>query len=234
MFFVKCDMIEATNSIREEFCMIVKRFIKFSFLGVLLMILFGCNERNSRAYLEDRIGNQISRVYPTKNLEDFFEQFPEGFTIYQGYILADKIIKIELDGTEKEKPIEGTIRVINIHSGAEEKKIAVTYDKGKYSYDNEEEARKLWPIERFLFQEMTLNKEILSKLKLKDTYYNRNSGGFEIKYVVKNEQINEFLGLENQPQVTLGFHGSNANRGYYYSLSVEVDSDYTFIERIEE
>ena len=214
--------------------MIVKRFIKFSLLGVLLMILFGCNERNNRAYLEDRIGNQISRVYPTKNLEDLFEQFPDGFTIYQGYILADKIIKIELDGTEKEKPIEGTIRVINIHSGAEEKKIAVTYDKGKYSYDNEEEARKLWPIERFLFQEMTLNKEILSKLKLKDTYYNRNSGGFEIKYVVKNEQINEFLKLENQPQVTLGFHGSNANRGYYYTLSVDVDSDFTFAERISE
>ena len=198
------------------------------------MILFGCNGRNSRAYLEDRIGNQISRVYPTKNLEDLFEQFPDGFTIYQGYILADKIIKIELDGTEKEKPIEGTIRVINIDSGAEEKKIAVTYDKGKYSYDNEEEARKLWPIEKFLFQEMTLNKEILSKLKLKDTYYNRNSGGFEIKYVVKNEQINEFLKLENQPQVTLGFHGSNANRGYYYTLSVDVDSDFTFAERISE
>ena len=227
-------MIKATNSTREEFCMIVKRFIKFSFLGVLLMILFGCNERNSRAYLEDRIGNQINRVYPTKNLEDLFEQFPDGFTIYQGYILADKIIKIELDGTEKEKPIEGTIRVINTDSGAEEKKIAVTYDKGKYSYDNEEEARKLWPIEKFLFQEMTLNKEILSKLKLKDTYYNRNSGGFEIKYVVKNEQINEFLKLENQPQVTLGFHGSNANRGYYYTLSVDVDSDFTFAERISE
>ena len=200
----------------------------------LIAILYGCNGRNSRAYLEDRIGNQISRVYPTKNLEDLFEQFPDGFTIYQGYILADKIIKIELDGTEKEKPIEGTIRVINIYNGAEEKKIAVTYDKGKYSYDNEEEARKLWPIEKFLFQEMTLNKEILSKLKLKDTYYNRNSGGFEIKYVVKNEQINEFLGLENQPQVTLGFHGSNANRGYYYSLSVDVDSDFTFFERISE
>jgi len=212
----------------------VKKFIKFSLLGVLLMILFGCNERNSRAYLEDRIGNQISRVYPTKNLEDLFEQFPDGFTIYQGYILADKIIKIELDGTEKEKPIEGTIRVINVDSGAEEKKIAVTYDKGKYSYDNEEEARKLWPIERFLFQEMTLNKEILSKLKLKDTYYNRNSGGFEIKYVVKNEQINEFLGLEKKQQVTLGFHGSNANRGYYYTLSVDVDSDFTFAERISE
>jgi hypothetical protein len=211
-----------------------KKLFYIALFCSLIVILYGCNEKNNRAYLEDRIGNQISRVYPTKNLEDIFEQFPDGFTIYQAYILADKIIKIELDGTEKEKPIEGTIRVINIDSGAEEKKIAVTYDKGEYSYDNEEEARKLWPIEKFLFQEMTLNKEILSKLKLKDTYYNRNSGGFEIKYVVKNEQINEFLGLENQPQVILGFHGSNANRGYYYSLSVEVDSDFTFIERIEE
>ena len=211
-----------------------KKLFYFVLFFSLIVILYGCNGRNSRGYLEDRIGNQISRVYSTKNLEDLFEQFPDGFTIYQGYILADKIIKIELDGTEKEKPIEGTIRVINIHSGAEEKKIAVTYDKGKYSYDNEEEARKLWPIEKFLFQEMTLNKEILSKLKLKDTYYNDNSGGFEIDYVVKNEQINEFLGLENQTQVILGFHGSNANKRYYYSLSVEVDSDFTFAERISE
>ena len=200
----------------------------------LIAILYGCNGRNSRAYLEDRIGNQISRVYPTKNLEDLFEQFPDGFTIYQGYILADKIIKIELDGTEKEKTIEGTIRVINIYNGAEEKKIAVTYDKGKYSYDNEEEARKLWPLEKFLFQEMTLNKEILSKFKLKSTYYNRNNGGFDLEYVVKNEQINEFLGLEKKQQVTLGLHGSNANKKYYYTLSVDVDSDFTFAERIEE
>ena len=211
-----------------------KKVFYIALFFALIFMLFRGNGRNSRAYLEDRIGNQISRVYPTKNLEDLFEQFPNGFTIYQAYILADKIIKIELDGVEKGKPIEGTIKQINIKSGAEEKKIAVTYDKGKYSYDNKEEARNLWPIEKFLFQEMTLNKEILSKFKLKDTYYNGNSGGFEIKYVVKNEQINEFLGLENQPQVTLGFHGSNANRGYYYTLSVEVNSDFEFAERIEE
>ena len=211
-----------------------KKVFYIALFFALIFMLFRGNGRNSRAYLEDRIGNQISRVYPTQELENLFEQFPNGFTIYQAYILADKIIRIELDGTEKGKPIEGTIKQINIKSGAEEKKIAVTYDKGKYSYDNKEEARNLWPIEKFLFQEMTLNKEILSKFKLKDTYYNGNSGGFEIKYVVKNEQINEFLGLENQPQVTLGFHGSNANRGYYYTLSVEVNSDFEFAERIEE
>ena len=211
-----------------------KKLFYFALFFSVITILYGCNERNSRAYLEDRIGNQISRVYPTKNLEDLFEQFPDGFTIYQSYLLTDKLITMELDGTEKSKPIEGTIKQINRKSGAEEKKIEVKYDAGKFSYDNEEEARKLWPLEKFLFQEMTLNKEILSKLKLKDTYYNDNSGGFEIDYVVKNEQINEFLGLENQTQVILGFHGSNANKRYYYSLSVEVDSDFTFAERISE
>ena len=151
-----------------------KKLFYFVLFFSLIVILYGCNGRNSRGYLEDRIGNQISRVYPTQNLEDLFEQFPNGFTIYQGYLLADKIIKIELDGNEKGKPIEGTIKQINRKSGAEEKKIAVSYDKGKFSYDNEEEARKLWPLEKFLFQEMTLNKEILSKFKLKSTYYNRN------------------------------------------------------------
>ena len=44
-------------------------------------MLFRCEGRDSREYLEDRIGNQISRVYPTQNLEDLFEQFPNGFNL---------------------------------------------------------------------------------------------------------------------------------------------------------
>ena len=211
-----------------------KRVFYIALFFAIIFMLFRCEGRDSREYLEDRIGTPISSVYPTQNLEDLFEKFPNGFTIYQSYRLEDKFIDIELDGGEKGKSIEGTIKQIDIKSGAEEKKIAVTYFDGKFSYDNEEEARKLWPIEKFLFQEMTLNKEVLSKFKLKDTYYNGNNGSFEIEYVVKNEQINEFLGLEKKQQVTLGLHGSNANRGYYYTLSVDVDSDFSFAERIEE
>ena len=211
-----------------------KKVFYIALFFALIFMLFRCEGRDSREYLEERVGIPISRVYPTKNLEDLFLEFPNGFTIYQSYRLEGKFIDIELDGVEKGKPIEGTIKQIDIKSGAEEKKIAVTYDKGKYSYDNEEEARKLWSLEKFLFQELTLNKEVLSKFKLKDTYYNSNSGGFEIEYIVKNEQINEFLGLEKKQQVTLGLHGSNSNKRYYYSLTVEIDKKLDFIERIEE
>lgn len=211
-----------------------KKVFYIAMFFAIIFMLFRCEGRDSREYLEDRIGIPISRVYPTQNLEDLFVEFPNGFTIYQSYRLEGKFIDIELDGVEKGKPIEGTIKQIDIKSGAEEKRIAVTYDKGKYSYDNEEEARKLWPLEKFLFQEMTLNTDILSKFKLKDTYYNGNNGSFEIEYVVKNEQINEFLGLEKKQQVTLGLHGSNSNKRYYYSLTVEIDKKLDFIERIEE
>ncbi|EEW36646.1 hypothetical protein NQ540_08280 [Granulicatella adiacens ATCC 49175] len=211
-----------------------KKVFYIALFFALIFMLFRCEGRDSREYLEERVGIPISRVYPTKNLEDLFLEFPNGFTIYQSYRLEGKFIDIELDGVEKGKPIEGTIKQIDIKSGAEEKKIAVTYDKGKYSYDNEEEARKLWSLEKFLFQELTLNKEVLSKFKLKDTYYNGNNGSFEIDYVVKNEQINEFLGLEKKQQVTLGLHGSNSNKRYYYSLTVEIDKKLDFIERIEE
>ena len=84
-----------------------KKLFYFVLFFSLIAILYGCSGRNNRAYLEDRIGNQISRVYPTKNLEDLFEQFPDGFTIYQTQRKEDVVIDVELKGTEKGKPIEG-------------------------------------------------------------------------------------------------------------------------------
>ena len=211
-----------------------KNVIFIALFFALFFMLFRCEARSSRGYLEKRIGPKISQVYPTKNIEDLFEQYPYGFTINQFYRSGDKTILIMLDGVAKGKPLEGAIKVFNKDSLDAEKVITFTYFQGKFSYDNEEEARRLWPQEKFLFQEMILNKEILSKFKLKDTYYNRNSGGFDLEYTVKNEQINEFLELENQPQVILGFHGSNANRGYYYTLTVELDRNFKFRERISE
>ena len=200
----------------------------------VITILYGCNERNSRGYLEDRIGTQISRVYQTKNLEDLFEQFPNGFTIYQSHTEGEYRIKVELTGDPETKMIAGTIKKVNRKNREITSQVEVKYQNGEFSFSDEKLATELWGYKRFLFQEMTLNKEVLSKFKLKDTYYNRNSGGFDLEYTVKNEQINQFLDLDNQQQVTLGFHGSNANRGYYYTLTVELDRNFKFRERISE
>ena len=211
-----------------------KKLFYIALFCSLIVILYGCNGRNSRGYLEDRIGNQISRVYPTKNLEDLFEQFPNGFTIDQSHTEGEYRIKVELTGNSVTKMIEGTIKKVNRKNREIISQVEVKYQNEEFSFSDEKLATELWGYKKFLFQEMKIDKEVLSKFKLKDTYYNSNSGGFEIEYIVKNEQINEFLGLEKKQQVTLGLHGSNANKKYYYTLSVDVDSDFDFAERIEE
>ena len=210
-----------------------KAFYIAMFFAIIFM-LFRCEGRDSREYLEDRIGIPISSVYPTKNLKDLFEQFPGGFKIYQSHTEGEYRIKVELIGDPITRMIEGTIKKVRRKDGEVTSQVEVKYQKEEFSFSDEKLATELWGYKRFLFQEMTLNKEVLSKFKLKDTYYNSNSGGFEIEYIVKNEQINEFLGLEKKQQVTLGLHGSNANKKYYYTLSVDVDSDFDFAERIEE
>ena len=57
----------------------IKKLLRFMIIGGASLMLLGCNTRNSRAYLENRVGTEVSRVYPTQNLEDLFEQFPNGF-----------------------------------------------------------------------------------------------------------------------------------------------------------
>ena len=209
-----------------------KRIFYIALFCLFIAMLSRCEVRNSRGYLEKRIGPKISQVYPTENLEDLFEQYPYGFTINQSFRSEEKTIFIMLDGVAKGKPLEGAIKVFNKDSLKAEKIITFTYFQGKFSYDNEEEARKLWPQEKFLFQEMALNKEVLSEFKIKKTYYDSHSSGFDLEYIVTNEQINQFLKLDNQQQVTLGLHVNNVKRLNYYWISVEVGSDEIFSENI--
>ena len=214
--------------------MIVKRFIKYSLLVVLLMILFGCNARNNRAYLEDRIGNQISRVYPTKNLEDLFEQFPSGFTIFQAHTEGEYRIKVELTGDPVTRMIEGTIKKVRRKDGEVTSQVEVKYQNEEFSFSDEKLATELWGYKRFLFQEMKIDKDVMSRLKLKDKSYNPKNGSFEIYYAIQNSGLNKFFELDESEVLDISFHGSNSNVGYYYTVSVRNKTGLEFKERVYE
>ena len=111
-----------------------KKLFYFVLFFSLIVILYGCNGRNSRGYLEDRIGNQISRVYPTQNLEDLFEQFPNGFTIYQSHTEGEYRIKVELKGNSVTKRIEGTIKKVNRKNREIISKVEVKYQNEEFSF----------------------------------------------------------------------------------------------------
>ena len=211
-----------------------KKLFYIALFFSLIAMLYGCNEKNKRAYLEDRIGSQVSRVYPTKNLEDLFEQFPNGFTIYQTNRKEDVVIDVELKGIEKGKPIEGYVAQISRKSGNEEKKIKIQYVNGILSSEDEEGLRELWPQKRFLLQDMSFNKEILSNLELKSKSYSMKNGDFELAYAVNMPNLNQYFNFPNSQQVELSFHGSNSNKKYYYSVVVRENPEAFFRETVSE
>ena len=200
----------------------------------LITILYGCNGRNSRGYLEERIGTQISRVYPTKNLEDLFEQFPNGFTIYQSHTEGEYRIKVELIGNPETKMIEGTIKKVNRKNREITSQVEVKYQNEEFSFSDEELATELWEYKKFLFQEMKIDKDVMSSLKLKDKSYNPKNGSFEIYYAIQNSGLNQFFELDESEVLDISFHGSNSNVGYYYTVAVRNKTGLEFKERVYE
>ena len=203
--------------------------------GFLIMfMLLKYNPRNNRAYLENRIGTEVSRVYPTQNLEYLFEQFPNGFIVYQVRQVNENNVKIKLTGTEKGAPIKGELIETERESGENTKVISVEYYNGKYTYSDEKTANELWSQQSFLFQKITLNKDFLSTLKLKDKYYSSMNGSFAIMYDVNLPEINEYLSFPASKSIELSFGGSNSNRNYYYSVVVKDKDGYYFRETVYE
>lgn len=209
-----------------------KKLFYFALFFSVITILYGCNERNNRAYLEDRIGNQVSRVYPTKNLEDLFEQFPSGFTIYQSHTEGEYRIKVELTGDPEAKMIAGTIKKVNRKNREITSQVEVKYQNEEFSFSDEKLATELWGYKRFLFQEMKIDKDVMSRLKLKDKSYNPKNGSFEIYYAIQNSSLNQFFELDESEVLDISFYGSNSNAGYYYTVSVENKAGLEFNERV--
>ena len=208
-------------------------------VGFLFMfLLLKYNPRNNRAYLENRIGTEVSRVYPTQNLEDLFEQFPNGFKLYQVYDYKENeqkyLVTIEMDGVKKGESIRGTLILQDSNSGEKYKTINVEYRDNGFVFDDEKEALKLWPQQGFLFQKITLNKDFLSTLKLKEKHYNSMNGSFGINYDVNLPEINEYLSFPASKSIELSFGGSNSNRNYYYSVVVEDKDGYYFRETVSD
>ena len=62
----------------------MKKIITLIMSILIISVLAGCGitGKGSRSWLENEVSD-IEKVYPTENLEDLFEKFPNGFRIEQ-------------------------------------------------------------------------------------------------------------------------------------------------------
>lgn len=216
---------------------------KWSWIGLLMLcvtLLVGCVDHTSRGYLEELSGKELSRVYPTKNIEDLFEQFPKGFTVSQMRVAGDTNVFVYLEAREKGKPLVGTIKQLNSKTKEEEKSITFQYVDGKFVFENEEEAKKLWPQGKFLFQELQLNKDILAKAKLVNKNYTKKEESptgdneFYLKYNIQLPVVNRILGIDESQPIDFSIFGYDESKGFLYEIGAKQDNITTLWEMIRE
>ena len=211
--------------------------------GLIMMGLAGCGEnKNSREWIENKV-SEVSRVYPTENLFDLFKQFPEGFEIEQVYFkkksdgIDDFITEIKLKGDATSHTIVGTLAKIPATDDApkseEEVVVSVHYADNKFTFSEEETARKIWKFDRFLFQKLTINKAELSNFRLKEKSYNSVTNGFSISYLTENKIVNNYFDKKDSEKSILEIGSSLQNEGYYYySILIDYKDGYYFRETV--
>ena len=210
-----------------------KKIFYACIMGGIIFMSFGCNPRNNRAYLEKRIGTEMSRVYPTERLENLFDQFPGGFKIRQSFMDGDDLFTVEIIAMRKGEPISGTVSKVGDNGSDKIFETNFQYQDGKYQFANESDAA-YWPYRGFLFEKLTLNQNILSTLDLEEKFYSMMNGDFELRYKVTDELINSFLGIGKSEQLSILLGGSNGNRGYYYSIVIKNAEGLYFRETVSD
>ena len=119
----------------------MKKIITLIMSIIIISILTGCGimGMGSKSWIEKQVSD-IEKVYPTENLEDLFEKFPNGFRIEQMRLFEENgksySISLEMKGDKETRKIEGKVSRVRLESKPyketveKESKVEYIKDKG--------------------------------------------------------------------------------------------------------
>ena len=214
-------------------------------LGVALLILTGCFGKSSRRFIEGK-ASELSKIYPTENLEDLFDKFPDGFQIRITDISEDSedspsiSYQVVLNGISETKEIKGEIIKESSFENSDGKIEEETLYKGNVYYKdgslhlsegNSSKNKEKGDLKhsRLLMQEFSISRSSLKRLEVALKGYSFETGSASITYKLKNEQVNDYLGLENDGQLNMDiniFEPTVSGKNYGYSIVFRKDRLY--------
>ena len=213
--------------------------------GVGIMVLAGCSLKSSRRFIEGKAA-ELSKVYPTENLEDLFEKFPEGFQItskdlYEYEESGYKLQSISLHGNSKTRQISGTISEKQVSFDQDEKRSEsfvyegeVIYQDGKIQLKDPNANFKI-KNSVLLLQRFTINKDKLSDLDIVRKSYNSGTGSADIVYNITDPILNTYMGVEQAKELKMIIYimyETVENKAYSYTLDIK-DGHNSHTELIE-
>ena len=216
--------------------MMKKRALTAVLLGVAVLSLTGCFTKSSRRFIEGKV-SELSEVYPTENLEDLFEKFPEGFQItskdlYEYEESGYKLQSISLNGNSQTRQISGTISEKQVSFDQDEKRSERFVYKGEVIYQDGKiqlkDTNANFKIKNsvLLLQRFTINKDKLSDLDIVRKSYNSGTGSADIVYTLTDPILNTYMGVEQAKELKMIIyimHETVENKAYSYTLDIKDD-----------
>ncbi|WP_367007063.1 hypothetical protein ABZ559_01775 [Streptococcus sp. ZY19097] len=207
--------------------------------GLITISLSACGlNKDSREWIEKNRVSDIYKVYPTKNPEDLFKVFPDGFGIRQSYTGKDGVTyELDVLGNPDTKEIKGELVKDPVE---ENKKVSDVVEKDGHLVFSDPNVKEYWPSDTFLFQHWSLDQDYIDKLTNIDYYYNYIEGvGFSIEYKLADSTIDHFLNLQNEKVTKFEISGSERNFGERKfsadrTLSFEFNNNVHFFEAIHQ
>ena len=214
-------------------------------LGVALLTLAGCSLKSSRQFIEGK-ASVLSKVYPTENLENLFEKFPDGFQIRITDISEDSedspsiSYQLVLNGISETKEIKGEITKESSFENSDGKiEEEILYQGHVYYKDgslhlsegNSSKNKEKGDLKhsRLLMQDFLISRSSLKSLEVVRKGYSFETGSASITYKLKNEQVNDYLGLEKDDQINMDiniFEPTISGKSYGYSIIFRNDNLY--------
>ena len=223
----------------------MKKIITLIMSIFIISVLAGCGitGKGSKSWLENEVSD-IEKVYPTENLEDLFEKFPNGFYIRQIILKdGDNINEgysyiLELRGDKDKKTILGKVEKIRT-KGEPYERVLIQQSKVEYKKDeglvlkNPELAEELLLNKHFLFQEVKLNRETFKNWKFEKKEYSYETGVFDIIYNVNNKEINNYFNIDENSNLVIRVGGVDISTTSVYKYSVMIKNQEKGIDYYE-
>ena len=213
----------------------LKKVLKMILLvGMGMIFLAGCNPKSSRDFIEGKAA-ELSRVYPTEDLQDLFEKFPDGLYIQsddlydykEGEGYSFQSIKLNVDS--KTKNITGTILWKKATIDDKKKKHTEVLYEGEVIYQNgtiqlkDSTANVNIKHPTFLLQKFIINKESLPTLKMEQKSYSPETGSADISYFITDSVLNNYMEVDQNTQLKMVVYimrNTLANKAFSYTVDI--------------
>ena len=220
----------------------MKKKLRLLIFLCLLVCLTGCKVTigGSIEEMQSRF-KVLERLYPTENVEDLFEKFPDGFSVVNLWIYDNTELSVEVKGNPDTHQVTGIIvqRPIQVEENMPQKyKKAIYFDNGQMKMEDGSQVPEEFKDFRFLFQSFHFEESFFdtATYNAKKTSYTPGTSNYFISYYAKNAELAKYLKVPEDSQLKVQFEGDlQADEEHRFTRIVDVeavDSRKSFFEKI--